>query len=474
MTCPSAPCAGCPSCARVPRASRRALRCRPPGGIFPFAARPAPLRPGSLLRKPFSSSALGAQVRYSLQDPRPRTLQPPLPPAFCACAAPGYSRSARRALGGSCSALHFRRARVRQVCCDTLLPGCRPPWPPPCCPDPRPAFCCPPPRGPLRARPVRPALRALLTRGRPLGAPLRARSQFEAALVRSTARHARAPAVLRDISPGTSYQAVRLVFRRYAPLPGPICTSGPLRASAGVSPAVALAGRSSPPFGPLRARSAPLRPSAPAALRAPRVPLARAQRSLVRVSRRAARWPSPRALCALCFAPFHSAPARLFAFPSRYFSSIGLPRSLAFDGSLHPSPCAPMHSYSPARAAYGASTLSGPSAASLPACRCTLPPVRRGLLPFRSPLLRESVFVSSPPRTDMLKSRGCSRVSRPFRYGRARCCAPFRVRRALPRPDSQGVPRGGVIVNIVVCCTTLLVVIVSGSRWCGGRWCGHY
>lgn len=162
---------------------------------------------------------------------------------------------AQQSIGGTCSALLFQHARVRQVCCNTLLPGCRPPWPPPCCPDPPAAFGSVRPRGPLSPRPVRPALRALLTSTRPLGAPLHARSQFEAPLGRSTARRARAPAVLRDISPGTSYQAVRWVFRRYTPLAGPICTSGPLGASAGASPAVARARHSSPPFGPLRTDS---------------------------------------------------------------------------------------------------------------------------------------------------------------------------------------------------------------------------
>ncbi|KAI5182009.1 hypothetical protein NEOKW01_2149, partial [Nematocida sp. AWRm80] len=129
-----------------------------------------------------------------------------------------------------------------------------------------------------------------------------------------------------------------------------------------------------------------------------------------------------------------------FSVPSRYFSAIGLPRSLAFGGSLHRSPCAPVHGYSPALARTGLP----PSLARIhagSARRCTPPPVRRGLLPFRSPLLRESVFVSSPPRTDMLKSRGWPRASRAFGNRRARACAPFRVRRALPRPDSRGVPR---------------------------------
>ncbi|KAI5181725.1 hypothetical protein NEOKW01_1889, partial [Nematocida sp. AWRm80] len=236
----------------------------------------------------------------------------------------------------------------------------------------------------------------------------------------STSRCARAPAVLRDISAGTSYQAVRLVFRPYALLPGPICTSGPLRASAGASPAVALARRSSPPFGPRALHSffaaacsplpLPLRSGRPGLL------LAGGARSLVRVSRRAAARPLPAAL-PVCFAAFHSAPAPLFSFPSRYFSSIGLLPSSAFDGSLHPSarPSRPAYS-SPRARRYGALSLSGPAVLPLrfwgPG---TPPPFRRGLRPFPSPVLRASVFVSFPPRTDMLKSRGFSRPSGPFK-----------------------------------------------------------
>jgi len=124
--------------ARAPLPSRRA------------AARHSPSRrglrrlgPALSSRKPFSSSALGAKSatpskicararsssrrrRPSAHARRPATRAPPF--------------GGRQGVGGSCSALHFQRARVWQVSCDTLLPGCRPPWPPPCCPDPRPAF----------------------------------------------------------------------------------------------------------------------------------------------------------------------------------------------------------------------------------------------------------------------------------------------------------------------------------------------
>ncbi|KAI5158470.1 hypothetical protein NEPAR06_2546, partial [Nematocida parisii] len=74
------------------------------------------------------------------------------------------------------------------------------------------------------------------------------------------------------------------------------------------------------------------------------------------------------------------------------------------------------------------------------ALRRTPPQVRRGLFPFRSPLLRKSVFVSFPPRTDMLKFCGSPHARRPFRHSRARSCALFRLLCVLPRADSRGVP----------------------------------
>lgn len=107
---------------------------------FPFAAQDAALRPGSLLAETLLLVGPWRQARYSLQDLRARTLHAASPARFLACGPPGYSHGVRQGVGGSCSALHFQRARVRQESCDTLLGGCRPPWPPACCPDPRPAF----------------------------------------------------------------------------------------------------------------------------------------------------------------------------------------------------------------------------------------------------------------------------------------------------------------------------------------------
>jgi len=73
---------------------------------------------------------------YYFQDLRRRRLHTRPPACLAAVAAPAY-RTTRLAAR---SALNFRAPRIRQVRCNTLLSGCRPPWPPPCCPDPRARF----------------------------------------------------------------------------------------------------------------------------------------------------------------------------------------------------------------------------------------------------------------------------------------------------------------------------------------------
>ena len=83
--------------------------------------------------------------------------------------------------------------------------------------------------GHLSPRQVHPSLQTMLTTVRPLAAPRRARphtpgapahSEFvDDVPILSPAPPCRAAAVLRDISAGTSYQTVRLVFRPYAHLP---------------------------------------------------------------------------------------------------------------------------------------------------------------------------------------------------------------------------------------------------------------
>lgn len=128
---------------------------------------------------------------------------------------------------------------------------------------------------------------------------------------------------------------------------------------------------------------------------------------------------------------------------------------LAFDGPRHPSACAPAQPYS--RSAAGPTGLS-PSPARVPPRFAPAPPLqlaaspRRlppGLFPLRSPLLRESSLISSPPFTDMLKSKGSSCARPQARACRARRAAfGDRARPALraafrapPRPSSPWEPR---------------------------------
>ncbi len=124
---------------------------------------------------------------------------------------------------------------------------------------------------------------------------------------------AQVAAVLRDISEGTSYQTVRLVFRPYAHVPPSSCTSERLRPSRELSPPFGPHRHSSLSFGsdrcihPLSAHDA-------------------AVVSLVRVSRRAGS--SPFAL--LIFISHRG----IFTLRSRYFFAIGHPLVFSL-GCLH-------------------------------------------------------------------------------------------------------------------------------------------
>lgn len=156
------------------------------------------------------------------------------------------------------SALHFPHAALRWVRCNPFLSGCRPPWPPPHCLHrartfPRCLGPLIPPRGSL-------LLAVHAYRSLPTGA-LQTRARVAAGAPRvpsspvprlpSTASSCPRAAVLRDISAGTSYQTVRLVFRPYAHLLPSSCTSERLRPSTGVSARVSQHRRSSLSFGSL-------------------------------------------------------------------------------------------------------------------------------------------------------------------------------------------------------------------------------
>lgn len=119
---------------------------------------------------------------------------------------------------------------------------------------------------------------------------------------------------------------------------------------------------------------------------------------------------------------FHSPPGLLFSFPSKYWFAIGLREYLGlrglrsrvgpeipvrptlFDGSTNPA------------FAYGAVTLFGElfqaaSAIQGKALRRHMSdpfpdPIRLGLFPFHSPLLRKSLLLSFPPGTMMLRLPG--------------------------------------------------------------------
>jgi hypothetical protein len=135
---------------------------------------------------------------------------------------------------------------------------------------------------------------------------------------------------------------------------------------------------------------------------------------------------------------FHSPPGVLFTFPSRYWCAIGRQASLALEGGPpgfpRDSSCPAVLGItgrSPPPFAYGALTLCrrpfqacsarrrvSYSVEGLPPLlpapstphaqrRQAFPRMRFGLFPFRSPLLRESQLISSPPPTKMFQFGGC-------------------------------------------------------------------
>ncbi len=110
----------------------------------------------------------------------------------------------------------------------------------------------------------------------------------------------------------------------------------------------------------------------------------------------------------------------LFIVPSRYLFAIGVTALFSLGRSAPPA--LGQHSRAArllwpvpsARLGYGALTLCGATFqwlrphAALSLARRNPVGSRRGLVPVRSPLLRESLLVSRPPLNDMLKFRGSS------------------------------------------------------------------
>lgn len=214
------------------RARRRKL------GLLAFRARvprlgPAHLPPSTVAEDPFSSSVLGARIRVAATATKICTGAGSTRARARASAPPPRPPTRGRASDARKSAIHFRSSRIRWVRRNTFLSGCRPPWLPPHCLD-SPASLRPcagvglliPPRGSsllaspaYQNRPTGPGhSRAFATQRAP------AHSEFASALPplrrhtpshSSTAQNCARPAVLRDISEGTSYQTVRLVFRPY-------------------------------------------------------------------------------------------------------------------------------------------------------------------------------------------------------------------------------------------------------------------
>lgn len=264
---PPAPALRPPAHGALPRATRRGNACPPACRLRAIAplgpGSPSAERPGGRTRLP----ALGALARvcYCHQDLHRGRLHACARTRFCGACAPSYHAVRARGRGGAAAPSIFGAGLFGRYVATRFLAaadfyGHRPAVP--TCPRP----CVSVRRwGPLPAHEVVPSLPALLTRDGPLGArsPARARccarpaaSQFGGApTFRRTPRHCstrqtcRAPAVLRDISEGTSYQAVRLVFRPYAQVLPSNCTSERLGASTRVSAGFARPRRSSLPIG---------------------------------------------------------------------------------------------------------------------------------------------------------------------------------------------------------------------------------
>ena len=409
--------------------------------------RRAARHPASLRAAPFcqASHHLLPRTNPSLHGRRRATA-----PKICAARAStrprGRASPARarpptaRSAGGlapQVSAIHFRRAAVRRVRRNTFLSGCRPPWPPPRCPSRGRAFAPWPALGRSSPAEVRPSSRPALTVGRPLARarpagcsrqPARAFGVRRRARVRPTARSWPRAAVLRDISAGTSYQTVRLVFRRYAHVAPTSCTSVRLGPSAGRPPGLGPRRRSSPSFGSHRGDS---RVAPGARARASASPPRRAPWAVFQYGSEHSGPPHFR------FSP----PAGVFSEFPRGTVRYRPRRVLSLGCAYHPFALHYQAALLAPRARPGLSPALAPLSSGSRACATTPAGLPPGLAPVRSPLLGGSAFVSSPGLIDMLKSGPCSRAPRVF--GTHALLRASRVRRARHRLAGLSVPCGG-------------------------------
>ena len=192
---------------------------------------------------------------------------------------------------------------------------------------------------------------------------------------------------------------------------------------------------------------------------------------------------------------FHSPPGVLFTFPSRYYA---LSVTISYLGLEGGPPCFPPDFSCPAvlwcrlakfRFRVRVSHPLGrrfptrfhyPLLYLLPVHNPVKQAPRFGLFPFRSPLLRKSMFLSFPPGTEMFQFPGCpslklcihfrmtglssGRVS-PFGYLRFNACLRLPVAfRSLPRPSSA---YGALASALCSCSLDFFVVLLRPFSFSG-------
>lgn len=197
-------------------------------------------------------------------------------------------------------------------------------------------------------------------------------------------------AVLRDISAGTSYQTVRLVFRPYMQVLPASCTSARHRSSTRVSAAFNLLTHSSQSFGSHPPNSC--------------LHIGYSFTSL-------GMWTPWSVFQYGAHTCAYSSVLSLLpgqmptSFRSRYLSAIGLPMYLAFDALAAVRTALPSSTTLPFRLPRGCHPLWLCFPSDLLLSSAMPHGLPSGLFPVQSPLLRESLLISSPAPSNMLKFR---------------------------------------------------------------------